>query len=173
MALVHARLAASGRDFTFPLRAGVDTAGERLRRAGRPRARCSTSARPSRARSPRGPGPATGYEGSFVLPGRYYLDGVGIERALGGADLPLVDVLLYDAVSGRVNVSSAAARYLSDAGRFREAAVTPLPIRLFEVPASGGRARVVAKAHVMPAPADVLAAERGLGPPTDPLKERR
>jgi hypothetical protein len=169
VALVHARLAASGRDFTFPLRAGVDTAESGYDEPD-VRARVQHQRAPIARTIATGPRPGYRYEGSFVLPGRYYLDGVGIERAPGGADLLLGDVLLYDAVSGRVNVSSAAARYLSDAGRFREAAVTP-SIRLFEVPASGGRARVVAKAHVMPAPADVLAAERGLGPPTDPLKE--
>jgi hypothetical protein len=169
VALVHARLAASGRDFTFPLRAGVDTAArdyeedavhDVVRHERAPIARTLEG------------GPAAGYrfQGTFTLPGRYYLDGVGIERAPGAGSLFLADVALYDAVGGRANVSSIAARYLSDQGRFREAAVTP-SIRLFEVPASGGRARVVAKVRVMPDPSVVLATLRGQGTPIDPLRE--
>jgi hypothetical protein len=138
VALVHARLAASGRDFTFPLRA----------------------ASPADRRS----------ESTFTLPGRYYLDGVAIERTPGPGRLVVGDVMMFDAVSGRGSVSSNAARYLSDAGRFREAAVTPA-IRLFEVPGSGGRAHVVARVRVLPGSAEVLASMRGEGPPTDPLKE--
>jgi hypothetical protein len=169
VALVHARLAASGRDFTFALRAGTDTAERayddpdvhpRLQHRRAPIARLVTD----------GPQPGYRYEGSFALPGRYYLDGVGIERAPGPGQVAVTDVLLYDAVTGRVNVASGAARYLSDAGRFRDAAVTP-SIRLFEVPAGGGRAHVVAKARVLAAPAEVLASMRGQAEPTDPLKE--
>ncbi len=169
VALVHARLAASGRDFTFALRAGVDTAERayddpavrplvRHRRA--PIARNVTD----------GPRPGYSYEGAFALPGRYYLDGVGIERAPGAGQLVLGDVMLYDAMGGRSSVSSNLGRYLSDASRFREAAATP-SIRLFEVPASGGRAHVVAKVRVVPAEAEALAAMRGQGPALDPLKE--
>lgn len=169
VALVHARLAASGRDFTFPLRAGVDTA-ERTYDDPAVRPRMRHRRAPIARAAAAGEMPGYRYEGSFTLPGRYYLDGVGIERPPGAGHLGLGDVLIYDAVGGRGSVSSNTARYVSDAGRFREAAVTP-SIRLFEVPASGGRARVVAKARVMPAPADVLASMRGQGPPTDPLNE--
>jgi len=169
VALVHARLAASGRDFTFPLRAGVDTA-ERAYDDPAVRPLIQHRRAPIARTVTTGPQPGYRYEGTFTLPGRYYLDGVGIERAPGAARLMIGDVLLYDAVGGRVNVSSSAARYLSDAGRFREAAVTP-SIRLFELPASGGRARVVAKAHALPGPAEVLAAMRGQGTPIDPMKE--
>jgi hypothetical protein len=167
IALVHARLAASGRDFTFALRAGVDTAerayddpavrpGVRHRRA--PIARTVTD----------GPRPGYSYEGTFALPGRYYLDGVGIERAPGAGQLLLGDVMLYDAMGGRASVSSNIGRYLSDASRFREAAATP-SIRLFEVPASGGRARVVARVRIVPGEAEALTAMSG--PALDPLKE--
>jgi hypothetical protein len=169
VALVHARLAASGRDFTFPLRAGVDTAERAyddpavrpLVRHARPRVARTTS---------EGGAPRYSYEGTLTLPGRYYLDGVGIERAPGAGHLALGDVILYDAVGTRASVSSNVGRYLSDASRFREAAATP-SIRLFEVPASGGRARVVAKVRVLAGEADVLQSMRGKGPSLDPLKE--
>jgi hypothetical protein len=169
VALVHARLAASGRDFTFPLRAGVETAERAYDDpAVRPlvRHRRAAIARATEG----GEAPGYRYEGSFTLPGRYYLDGVGIERAPGAGHLTLGDVLLYDAVSARGSVSSNAARYLSDASRFREAAVTP-SIRLFEVPASAGRARVVARGRVLAGAEQVLASMRGQGPPIDPLQE--
>ena len=169
VAVVHARLAASGRDFTFPLRAGVDTAERAYDDAAvRPQVRHRRA--PIARSTSEGGAQRYSYEGTFSLPGRYYLDGVGIERAPGAGNLVLGDVILYDAVGGRANVSSNVGRYLSDASRFREAAATP-SIRLFEVPASGGRARVVAKARVLPADADVLASMRGKGQPVDPLKE--
>jgi hypothetical protein len=169
VALVHARLAATGRDFTFPLRAGVDTAVRDYDDAA-----VRDEVRHQRAPIVRtvatGPQPGYRYQGTFVLPGRYYLDGVGLERAPGAGELRLAEVSLYDAFTGRTNVSSPAARYLSDAGRFREAAVTP-SIRLFEVPASAGRARVVGKVRVVSDAPAVLAALRGQGTPVDPLQE--
>ena len=163
VALVRARLAASGRDFTFPLRAGIETA-ERAYDDPEVRPRVRHARVPIARSVADGPAPGHRYESTFTLPGRYYLDGVGIDRAPGVGELVLGDVLVYDAVGGRGSVSSSAARYLSDAGRFREAAVTP-SIRLFEVPASGGRARVVSKVRVLPGPADVLASMRGQGTP--------
>ena len=169
VALVHARLAASGRDFTFPLRAGLDTAARDYDDGG-----VRELVRHQRAPISRTvhavAHPGYRYEGTFALPGRYYLDGVGIERAPGAGELRLADVSFYDAVGGRATVASSSARYLSDQSRFREAAVTP-SIRLFEVPASAGRARVVAKVRLMPDSRAVLSTLRGQGTPIDPMKE--
>jgi hypothetical protein len=114
--------------------------------------------------------PGYRYQGTFVLPGRYYLDGVGVEAVPGAGHLRLTDVLLYDAFAGRALEASRVSGYLSDGDRFREAASTP-SVRLFEVPASGGRARVVAKARLLAGPDQVLAALRGQAAPVDLLKE--
>ncbi len=66
---------------------------------------------------------------------------------------------LFDAGSGRASGVSAASAYVSDAVRFREAAATPL-VRLFEVRASLGRARVVDGLRRLPGDEAVLGALR-------------
>ncbi|HEY7512270.1 MAG TPA: YfhO family protein [Vicinamibacteria bacterium] len=82
------------------------------------------------------------------LPGRYYVDGVRVERPPGAPGrLWLGAVDLFDAATQRVTPASAAAAYVSDASRLREAAATPA-LRLFEVPGMQ-MARVVGKLRVM------------------------
>jgi hypothetical protein len=138
VATVQVRLAATGRELSFPLRVG---------------------------RTPDRREVAT-----LSLPGRYYVDGVAVEGLDGMPEVRLAGVALADAFDGRSLEASNAAAYLSDAGRFREAAITP-SIRLFEVPAGDGRARVVRKARVLPDAAAVLRALRGEDAPVDPRLE--
>jgi hypothetical protein len=56
---------------------------------------------------------------------------------------------VWDAQTGRFTAVSPASAYVSDTGRFREAAATPV-VRLFEVSGSLGHARVVERIRVLP-----------------------
>ncbi|MET0554612.1 MAG: hypothetical protein ABW221_16335 [Vicinamibacteria bacterium] len=138
LATVQVRLAATGRELSFPLVAGP------------------VSHRPEAA--------------TFLLPGRYFIDAVAVEPQDGAPPVLLAGVSITDAFDGRTLDASNAAAYVSDTGRFREAAVTP-SIRLFEVPASDSRARVVRKARVLADEAAVLATLRGQAAPVDPRLE--
>lgn len=138
VATVQVRLAATGRELSFPLRAG--------------------------------PTPGRRDVTTLALPGRYYLDGVAVEGLDGVPEVRLAGVAIADAFGGRALEASNASAYVSDAGRFREAAITP-SIRLFEVPAGGGRARVVRRARVLPDAAAVLRTLRGEDAPVDPRLE--
>lgn len=138
VATVQVRLAATGRELSFPLRLGAQ-AGRRE--------------------------PVT-----LAMPGRYYVDGVAVEGLDGMPEVRLAGVAIADAYDGRSLEASNASAYLSDTGRFREAAITPA-IRLFEVPAADSRARVVRKARVLPDAAAVLATLRGEDAPLDPRLE--
>jgi hypothetical protein len=92
-----------------------------------------------------GPGggfPAHRYQGILRLPGRFYLDGIGIERLPGAGRFTLSRMALVDTASGRFAPVSLASSYVSDLGRFRELAATPA-VRLYEVSGSLGRAFVV------------------------------
>src|SRR4029079_10681589 len=71
----------------------------------------------------------------------------------------LARMALLDASEGRFYPVSLAAGYVSDASRFREAAVTPF-VRLFELPRSPGPARVVERLRLLPDDAAVLRALR-------------
>lgn len=135
---VQVRLAASGRELSFPLRAG------------------SAPDRPEAV--------------TLRLPGRYYVDGVALEALTGAPEIRVAGVALGDSFEGRTLEASNASAYVSDTGRFREAAITP-SIRLFEVPAAGGRARVVRKARVVPDAAAALRTLRGEDAPVDPRVE--
>jgi hypothetical protein len=138
LATVQVRLAATGRELSFPLRAGAA-----------PHRRAAAT---------------------FALPGRYFVDGVAVEPLDGVPPVLLAGVAIADTFSGRTLEASNASAYVSDAGRFREAANTP-SIRLFEVPAGDGRARVVRKARVLPDAAAVLSTLRGQSDPVDPRVE--
>ena len=115
---------ASGRAFELPLRAGVDT------RAGPPAS------------------------ATLRLPGRYYVDGVRIERAPGAGRLWVSRLAVFDVLTQRLTPVSPASAYVSDSARLREVAATP-SLRLFEVPGMQ-RARVVGKLRVMPSEEQVL-----------------
>jgi hypothetical protein len=171
VARVSLRLA-SGRILPLPLRAGLDTAEWAFDRPDvRPRMRhgkapvLGTFAPPGAAHR------GLRYLGILKLPGRYLVDGVYVEGLAGGGRLSLFRMGLKDAAGGRVVGVSAAAGYLSDAGRFREAAATPL-VRLMELRASLGRARVVDQVRRFATEAELLAA---LGEPVrrgiDPRRE--
>jgi hypothetical protein len=82
------------------------------------------------------------------LPGRYYVDGVRIERLGGPGRLMVRRLALFDVLTQRVTPVSDAAAYVSDGGRFREVAATPV-LRLYELPGTQ-LARVVGRLRVMP-----------------------
>jgi hypothetical protein len=138
VATVQVRLAATGRELSFPLRAGGQANRRDVVR--------------------------------LALPGRYYVDGVAVEGLDGMPAVRLAGVAIGDAFDGRSLEASNASAYVSDAGRFREAAITP-SIRLFEVPAGDLRARVVRRARVLPDDAAVLRTLRGEDAPVDPRVE--
>jgi hypothetical protein len=148
VALVSARLA-SGRSFDLPLRAGIDTAEwawDRPDVAGR-----VAHQRPRVAESfpaPEGTFEGHRYQAVLRLPGRYYVDGVRVERQPGPGRLMVRRLELADILTQRVTPVSAASAYVSDGGRLREIAATP-SLRLFELPATQ-MARVVRKLRVMP-----------------------
>jgi hypothetical protein len=115
--------------------------------------------------------PGRRYLGVLPLNGRYLVDGIGIESLPGMGRLSLFRMGLFDAGTGRASGVSATSAYVSDAVRFKEAAATPL-VRLFEVRASLGRARVVDGLRRLPGDEAVLAALRApLGLGIDPRRE--
>ena len=85
------------------------------------------------------PGPGGGfeahlYEGVLPLPGRYYLDGISIERLPGRGPLRLAHLAVVDEVTRRTTSVALGAAYVSDTRYLVERATTPA-VRLFEVPA--------------------------------------
>jgi Bacterial membrane protein YfhO len=159
---VHARLA-SGREISLPLRAGLDTAEWAWDRA-------DLRARVAHYRAPVAeswPGPDGSFQGHryqalLRLPGRYWVDGLRIERAPGPGGLLLTRIAVLDAVSGRAAAASAAAAFVSDTGRFREAAATPR-VRLFELSVTSGRAFVAEALRTLPSEQAVLSTLAALG----------
>ena len=155
VARVSVRLA-SGRDLPLLLRAGRDTAEWAYDRA---------DVRPvvAHRRAPiyeSFPVPGAGFEGHrylarLALPGRYYVSGIRIERLPGGGRLTLRRLGVVDTASGQPTAVSLAAAFVSDPGRFREAAATPF-VRLYEVPQTLGHARVVERLRVLDEDAAVL-----------------
>lgn len=157
VASVVARLA-SGREIALPLRAGVETAEWAHDRPDVKRA--VAHARASIFES----WPAGGFEGHryvavLSLPGRYLLDGLRLERDQGRGRVFVSRLGAYDANMARATAVSLAAAYVSDTGRFREAAVTPT-VRVFELRSSAGRARIVGELRVEPNEEALLAALR-------------
>ena len=157
VAFVHARLA-SGREISLPIRAGLDTAEWAWDRP-------DVRSRVAHYRAPVAesfPGPDGSFQGHryqavLRLPGRYWVDGVRLEHALGRGVFTLHRVAVFDAVSGRAAAASASAGFVSDTGRFREAAATP-GVRLFELPSTSGRASVVERLRTLPGEPEVLQA---------------
>jgi hypothetical protein len=155
VAFIHARLA-SRREISLPVRAGLDTAEWAWDRS-------DVRARVAHYRAPVAeswPGPDGSFQGHryqalLRLPGRYWVDGVRIERAPGRGVFTLWRVAVFDSVTGRAAAASETAGFVSDTGRFREAATTP-GIRLFEMPATSARAFVVDRLRRLPGEAEVL-----------------
>jgi hypothetical protein len=149
-AILTVRLASGRGEFSFPLRAGRETAEWAYDRADvHDRIR---HGRPPVAQSWRDPGQSFDghrYRATFVLPGRYNVDAVKIDRPGGQGQLTIGSVLLVDARLGRTRAVSAASAYLSDASRFREVASTPA-VHLFERPPNLGRAWVVPTLRAVP-----------------------
>ncbi len=142
VASVSVRLG-TGRELPLVLRAGRETAEWAYDRP-------DVRARVAHARAPvfdSFPAGTAGFEGHrylgvLPLPGRYWADGIRVERLAGPGRLLIARLGLADPSSGRTLPLSAVSGYLSDVGRFREAAVTPA-VRLFELPGTLPRARVV------------------------------
>jgi hypothetical protein len=159
VAVVTLRLA-SGRSLPLRLRAGIDTAEWAFDRPDvtglmrHRKAKVSASFRAEGAGSP-----GRRYLGVLPLGGRFLVDGIGIESLPGTGRLSLFRMGLFDAGSGRATGVSAASAYVSDAVRFKEAAATPL-VRLLEVRATLGRARVVDGLRRLPGDEAVLGALR-------------
>jgi hypothetical protein len=98
------------------------------------------------------------YHAVLRLPGRYYVDGLRLER-LAGAGLFTVSRLALADAKGRLTPLALPAAFVSDLTQFREAAATPA-VRLFELPRSPGIARVVQRIRVLPDADAVLRALR-------------
>jgi hypothetical protein len=156
VAYVHARLA-SGREISLPVRAGLDTAEWAWDRPD-VRARVAHYRAPLAESWPAPDGSFQGhhYQAMLRLPGRYWMDGVRVERVPGPGVFTLTRIAVFDALSGRVAAASVTAGFVSDTGRFREAAATPR-VRLFELPVTAGRAYVVEALKTLPTETAVLA----------------
>ncbi len=170
--VVRARLASTGRELELYARAGVHTAEWALDRAD-VRARAAHR-RPPIAQSWPGPGggfQAHLYEGVLPLPGRYYLDGISIERLPGRGALRLAHLAVVDEVTRRTTSVALGAAYVSDTRHLVERATTPA-VRLFEVPAGrrGARGPAAARPSRPTTPwLEALGAATRLG--IDPLQE--
>ena len=155
VAFVHARLA-SGREISLPVRAGLDTAEWAWDRPD-VRARVAHYRAPVAESWPAPDGSFQGhrYQALLRLPGRYWVDGIRVERAPGGGVFTLNRIAVFDAVTGRAAAASLTAGFVSDTGRFREAGTTP-GVRLFELPVTLGRAAVVESLRKLPREPAVL-----------------
>ena len=175
VARAHVRLASGRGEFSFPLRAGMETAewswdrpdvrpasgisGPRRRRAGRWRRRTLPAFSGHH------------YLAELALPGTYFVDGLRLEPA-AGAGPPAGDA---GGAGGRRRTARcryrAAGLYVSDARRLREASATPT-VRLFEVARTIGPARVAAALRTLPddrAVLEALAQPERFG--VDPLRD--
>jgi hypothetical protein len=173
VATVRARLASTGRELEMTVRAGEHTAEWALDRPdvfGR-----AAHSKARIAESWIGPGGgfrAHLYEGSLELPGRYYIDGLTVERLPGKGALRIAHLTAVDATAARATSASLAAAYVSDVRHLTERAATP-GVRLFEAPA-GVAARVVERLRVLPDDAAVLdalgaASRHGIDPRREAL----
>ncbi len=159
VAVAHVRLV-SGRVVSFPVRAGIETAEWAHDRADVRGVVAHYRAPVAETWPVAGEGfSGHRYQGAFDLRTRYFVDGVTVERAPGLGTFLVARVAFLDGNSGRLTPASSDAAWLSDAARFREIAATPR-VRLFELPASLGRARVVATSRTVPDEATALRALR-------------
>lgn len=158
VARVLVRLA-SGRGLELPIRVGRDT-GEWA--YDRPDVRREVAhERPPILETWRDRGGFDGhlYLGTLKLPGRYNIDGLTLERLPSGGQLTISRLAVGDGPTGRTTPVSLVAAYVSDGTRFREVAGTP-GVRLFELPASASRARVVERVRPLADDGAVLHALR-------------
>ncbi len=159
VAIVTLRLA-SGRSLPVPVRAGADTAEWAFDRPDVTPLMKHRKASVLETYQPAGAAfPAHRYRGVLRLHGRFLVDGIAVQSLPGMGRLSLFRMGLFDSASGQVTGVSATSAYLSDVVRFREAAATPR-VRLFEVRASLGRARVVDGLRRLPDDLAMLAALR-------------
>jgi hypothetical protein len=159
VAVVTLRLA-SGRSVTVLVRAGADTAEWAFDRSdvtGLMRHRKAKVLETFEAKG--APFPGRRYLGVLRLSGRFLVDGIGIESLPRTGRLSLFRMGLFDAGSGHAVGVSPTSAYVSDAVRFKEAAATPL-VRLLELRATLGRARVVDGLRRLPGDEAVLTALR-------------
>lgn len=169
--VLRARLASTGRELELYARAGVHT-GEWAIDRDDVRARAA-HLRPPIAQSWPGPGggfQAHLYEGVLQLPGRYYLDGISVERLPGRGPLRLAHLAVEDEVAHRTTTVALGAAFVSDTQHLIERSTTPA-VRLFEAPAALA-ARVVPRLRILPdddAVLDALGTATRLG--IDPLQE--
>jgi hypothetical protein len=147
VARVRARLA-TGRSLDLVLRAGIDTAEWAWDRPDvRPR-----MAHGRATVFETWPGPGGGFQGlryqaRLALPGRYIVDGVGIERLVGEGRLTVYRLGVYDSATDELRAVTLPGGFVSDVAHFREVAATP-NARLYEVPAAA-TARVVEGVKVL------------------------
>jgi hypothetical protein len=144
------RLASGRGEFSYPIRAGIETAEWAY---DRPDVRAEVAhERPPTADSWRPAGES--FEGHrylavLRLPGRYYVDAIRLVARAGAPPLAVARLLVTDSGRGSTRAVSLASAYVSDSGTFREAASTP-SVRLFERPGGQGRAWVVEKLRILP-----------------------
>jgi hypothetical protein len=150
---------ASGRTLPILLRAGVHTAEWAFDRPDVTRLMQHRKARVLETFAAEGAATGLRYLGVVPLNGRFLVDGIGIESVPRTGRLTLFRLGLFDQASGRSSGVSASAGYVSEVLRFKEAAVTP-NVRLFEVRATLGRARVVDGLRRLPGDEAVLGALR-------------
>ncbi len=150
---------ASGRTLPLLLRAGVHTAEWAFDRPDVTGLMQHRKARVLETFDADGAAAGLRYLGVVPLNGRFLVDGIGVESVPRTGRLSLFRLGLFDRTSGRSSGVSASAGYVSDAVRFKEAAATP-NVRLFEVRATLGRARVVDGLRRLPGDEAVLGALR-------------
>lgn len=159
VAEIEVRLA-SGRALALAVRAGRETAEWAYERPD-VRAAVAHQRAPILETWPEARGTFSGqrYLGILPLPGRYYVDGIRIERLPGRGHLTISRLTLLDESTGRFTPVSLASGYVSDPAHFREVVATPL-VRLFEVRGSPGHAHVSERLRVLPNGDAVLRALR-------------
>jgi hypothetical protein len=146
---IHVRLASGRGQFSYPLRAGVETAEWAWDRADVRNVVRHRRPAPAESWAVTGEGfSGHHYLAELPLPGSYYVDGVRLEPVPGPLVLRVMRLALVEAGTGRAEPLSAPALYLSDATRLREAAATPT-VRLFEVQRTPGPAHVAARLHAL------------------------
>jgi hypothetical protein len=148
VARVKMRLA-SGRDVELLLRAGRDTAEWAY---DRPDVAPSVRHRKARVLEPLvDPTGFAGHQylGILDLPGRFFVDGLGVERLPTEGELTLARIGVTDVRTESVAPVSLAAGYVSDEAHFSPLFETPA-VRLFELPQTLGLARVTERLRVLP-----------------------
>ena len=151
------RLASGRGEFSFPIRAGIETAEWAYDRP-------DVRARIRHQRAPVGdtwrPREAAfdghRYLAVLRLPGRYHVDAVRLTAAAGAPPLLAARILVADPAHGTKHAVTATSAFVSDTAAFRETAATPA-LRFFERPRAS-RAWMAAGLRVLDDDRQVLAA---------------